>query len=308
LKPTLFNPEKSFLHLGVVWFAILLLIIISVIISGIIIYKTPLIFDLSSSGFNYFVSVFRFPLGILTLIIPIVALLAANHRSEQTKEQIKVTGIQNNFANYYKHLEEFIKYFDKQKDLEHITGARYIHKRLYPDSQSGDYALCENLLDTWESANLLSLKLLNNYPSNYMESISDENLDEYISILITLSSYTQERVHISHEIYRKGRALESKYDSDCSYQKTYLSQAIELITNLATITNTLDKLCHFSVEYVSILNEEQNNAFMDLNYLVHDIKGESLYEEDPFEIPQTFEESNVRFIELLKEFDNSKAA
>jgi uncharacterized integral membrane protein len=181
LKPTLFNPEKSFLRLGVVWFAILLLIIISVILSGIIIYNTPLIFDLSSNGFNYFVSVFRFPLGILTLIIPIVALLAANHRSEQTKEQIKVTGIQNNFANYYKHLEEFIKYFDKQqKDSEYTAaGARYIHKRLYPDSQSGDYALCDNLLDTWESANLLTLKLLNNYPSDYAESISDEDLDEY---------------------------------------------------------------------------------------------------------------------------------
>jgi hypothetical protein len=129
-----------------------------------------------------------------------------------------------------------------------------------------------------------------------------------MNILITLSSYTEERVHPSGKIYRKGRALEDRHNSDCSYQKTYLSQAIELITSLAAITNILDKLCHFSVEYVSILNEEQNNAFLEFNYLVHDIKGGSHYEEEPSETPQTFEESNVRFIELLKQFDNSKAA
>lgn len=308
MKPTLFNPEKSFLHLGVVWFAILLLIIISVIISGIIIYNTPLIIDLSSNGFNYFVSVFRFPLGILTLIIPIVALLAANHRSEQTKEQIKVTGIQNNFANYYKHLEEFIKYFDKQKNLEIITEARYIHKKLYPGSQSGDYALCDNLLDIWESADSLILKLLNNYPSDYRESISDDDLDEYISILITLSSYIEEKVSISNENYRKGQALEGKNYSYCSYEKTYLSQAIGLIRSLVNITNTLDKLCHFSVEYVSILKETQNDELLNFNYTVQDENGENIYDEDKFDTPQTFEECNRKFIALLKKFDKIKAA
>ncbi|SQD77856.1 hypothetical protein [Moritella yayanosii] len=83
MKLNMFNPEKSFLHLRIVWLAIFCLLMITGIVSLTIIYYTPLVWDLSSNGFNSFISVFRFPLGILTLIIPIVALLAANHRSEQ---------------------------------------------------------------------------------------------------------------------------------------------------------------------------------------------------------------------------------
>jgi hypothetical protein len=298
LKLTLFNPEKSFLHLGVVWFAISFLLVASAITSGVIIYHTPLVLDLSSHGFNFFVSVFRFPLGVLTLIIPIVALLAANHRSEQTKEQIRITGVQNNFANYYKHLEEFIKYLDKQKGCENIAGSRYIHRMLYPNSQFGDYGLCEKLLINWELANLLTPKLLNNYPSDYMESIRDEDLNEYISTVNTLSSYLYEGVLDKQEKYKKGSALESDHNSECSFQKTYLSQSLELIANVKNVTTILDKLCHFSVKYEALLNEELNKQFVQSNYQV--ISEKDL--DSPFatfEIPQTFEESNERFKVLL---------
>jgi hypothetical protein len=299
LKPTLFNPEKSFLHLGVVWSAVSVLLVVSAITSGIIIYHTPLALNLSSDGFNYFVSVFRFPLGVLTLIIPIVALLAANHRSEQTKEQIRITGIQNNFANYYKHLEEFVKYVDKQKNCENISGSRYIHRMLYPNSQFGDYGLCEDLLSNWQLANLLTTKLLNNYPSDYMESIRDEDLNEYISIVIKLLSYLHEGIYKKQENLVKGSSLDITPNTECTFRSTYLSQSLELIENLKNVTRILDKLCHFSVEYESLLNEELNNKFVRSNYQV-------ITEDDldtpfaTFEVPQTFKESNEKFKTLLE--------
>ena len=47
-----------------------------------------------------------------------MALLAANHRSEQTKAQISSNAQQNLFANFYKHIEEFEKYIDTNTDKE----------------------------------------------------------------------------------------------------------------------------------------------------------------------------------------------
>ncbi|EJG1583068.1 hypothetical protein CIF45_RS22770, partial [Vibrio parahaemolyticus] len=105
-----FNPHKSFISLPALWGVVVALSLFSLVLAFIIVANSELDVDLSFTGFNNFLTVFRVPLGILALIIPIVALLAANHRSEQTKEQIRVTNQQNNFANYYKHIEEYEKY------------------------------------------------------------------------------------------------------------------------------------------------------------------------------------------------------
>ncbi|MBO0154594.1 MULTISPECIES: hypothetical protein [Vibrio] len=84
------------------------------------------------------------------MIIPIVALLAANHRSEQTKEQIRVTNQQNNFANYYKHIEEYEKYAMTIADYEEISrrNIRRNHKLLFSRAIDGDYSVSTELLET----------------------------------------------------------------------------------------------------------------------------------------------------------------
>ncbi|OCH54717.1 hypothetical protein A6D97_09505 [Vibrio sp. ZF57] len=155
-----FNPHRSFIALPIVWIVTLAIIITSSICAFLIVVHTPLRWDLSAAGFNNFVSVFRFPLGILALIIPIIALLAANHRSEQTKEQIRVTNQQNTFSNHYKHLEEFKKYVDilQLDDFDDVL-LRKLHKKMFPRSLNGEMSLdlnvavqftrsCNNIIDT----------------------------------------------------------------------------------------------------------------------------------------------------------------
>lgn len=150
-----FDPHKSFLKLKIVWLFIFFLVTISALISYIIIKNTSLVIDPSANGFNYFVVVFKVPLGILALIIPIVALLAANHRSEQTKEQIRVTGVQNNFANFYKHMEEFDKYNEslERDKYNFFEKGRLLHNIIYPNARDGDYAISYKLTQLLIDAN-----------------------------------------------------------------------------------------------------------------------------------------------------------
>lgn len=228
-------------------------------------------------------------------------------RSEQTKEQIRVTSIQNNFANYYKHLEEFIKYVDKHQYTDNISGARYIHKRLYPDAQSGKYDLCKNLLTTWELVNNIPRELLNTYPSDYDESVRDEDLDTYIDKVIKLSSYLREGEYHPRDKYKKGTVLingrtlpvlNQIKNNGCPHENTYLSQSIELMSSIKDVTDTLDKICNFSVEHTSRLNEELNRKFIKSNYKVGNNKYSQLKHS------QTFNESNERFKKLLEQLDN----
>ncbi|WP_182038966.1 hypothetical protein [Vibrio alginolyticus] len=141
-----FDPHSSFITLPIVWQVASLLVGTSTFISIVIICNTPITWDFSADGFNYFISTFRFPIAILALIIPIIALLAANHRSEQTKEQIRAANQQNIFTNYYKHLEEFKKYVDTL-NIPSVTDIeiRKLHRKLFPDALYGDLSPNINL-------------------------------------------------------------------------------------------------------------------------------------------------------------------
>lgn len=107
-----FDASKSFLELPLVRFTFGGTFLLAVILVTIIATNTAIKWDLSANGFNYALEVFKFPLGVLALLIPLMAIFAAAHRSEQIKKQIEVTADQNRFANYYKHKEEFVKFIN----------------------------------------------------------------------------------------------------------------------------------------------------------------------------------------------------
>lgn len=145
-----FNPHKSFLSLKIIRFTVGFFCTLAVISVCIIIFYSysKLEKDLSFSGFNFALTVFKVPLSILALIIPTVALFAANHRSEQTKEQMRLANVQNNFANYYKHREEFENFCEK--DIENSKNRIYLplkfHTLVFPKATEGDYSISENFI------------------------------------------------------------------------------------------------------------------------------------------------------------------
>lgn len=160
-KKTWFNPDKPFFHLWVVRLTFLSIISFSTLVAFGIADTLTFTKCYSSTCFNNTLVNFKVPLGILSLLIPIIAVFAANHRSEQTKRQIVLSQEQNNFTNYYKHLEEFEKYFDKVEEKTIRKGvdtydARSIHSIFFPDGLRGELQTLKNvneiIEDTFQTA------------------------------------------------------------------------------------------------------------------------------------------------------------
>jgi hypothetical protein len=90
---------------------------------------------------------FKMPLWVLALLIPVLGLFNANHKSEQTRASMELTKAQNNFANYYKHLEEFSKYVGVvSKDFDPYVKVQIkaLHSKLFPLADGGDYKIFYN--------------------------------------------------------------------------------------------------------------------------------------------------------------------
>lgn len=170
-----FSPSKSLFALPVVrWSAGFFAALAMLSFVAIAINNRHYPFDFSGQGFNQFAIYFKVPTGFLAIGFTLVGLCAANHRSEQSKEQMALTANQNIFTNHYKHLEEFEKYCkaryehiqtELRKDQEsrakhkwliaesswpdaHIIPTRYraVYGKIFPDSKSGDFAISNEYL------------------------------------------------------------------------------------------------------------------------------------------------------------------
>lgn len=143
-----FGPHKNFGELSITRWVTSIGMAAVIFSFYVIIDNTNMVLDLSSNGFNAAVGIFRVPLGILASLVPVLMLLAAIHRSEQTKEQIRVANISGHLSSYFTHIEEFEKYMNRVK--EQITDIQFpenreLHKHLFPEAYSGDFSLNKNL-------------------------------------------------------------------------------------------------------------------------------------------------------------------
>lgn len=137
----LFDAKKNFFDLAIVKSFFLIILGISFFCAVIIFLNSKLSFDFSYSGFNNFIEIFKVPIGVLALNIPIIAVLGAFHKSEQTRLQIELSNGQNNFSNYYKHIEEFKKLISSNYRNKERCDIELLHKKIFPDAVNGDYGL-----------------------------------------------------------------------------------------------------------------------------------------------------------------------
>lgn len=149
-RPTKQVTHKSLFELRSVQAVIAVGLFGTLAISLLIISFSDLTWDFSYEGWNNAVTIFRVPLGLLASTFTIIALLASNHRSEQSKGQIAAAESQNNFANYYKHLEEFEKHaeniFKHREDLNPVK-LRALHNIAWPNARQGDFQF--NIQEIW---------------------------------------------------------------------------------------------------------------------------------------------------------------
>lgn len=137
-SPTIFeNPIFK-----IVFWSIL---ISSVITFGSICFHDNITFSLffGANEALLFINNFKLPLGIWAVGLPILLLLATQHRSEQTAEQIKLTieaneklSTQNTLKNYYDSITDFEKYVENNfhSDVIEIKNKRQLYKLFFPDN------------------------------------------------------------------------------------------------------------------------------------------------------------------------------
>lgn len=148
----LFNPQVAFFSLPIVYWTMILGSLIIFVISALIIHHENCYLDLSSTGFNDLLTMFKMPIATLGFFAALLALYATNHRSEQNRASMELTDSQNRFSNYYKHIEEYKNYIEAHfgdalstsKDTiadnlpatQKVTiRARRLHKALYPNAK-----------------------------------------------------------------------------------------------------------------------------------------------------------------------------
>lgn len=293
MKSNWFDPHSSFLSLRIVWITVAILFFLSGTSSAFIIHYSNLQWDLSSTGFNIFISEFRFPLGIAALIIPIIALLAANHRSEQTKEQIRVTSSQNVFSNYYKHIEEFTKYLNGR--IESDADIRYAHANIYPNASSGDYEINPDIFNLISKLDELADFLLANYTSEHNEIADKAMFDEFEWVIYRLYLFIYKKPY--DYIYN----IPSEHYGE--FNKTYLFISKELIVSAIKAIEKIEVVCEFSIDFdynaksLYILSKNIDSIYVSIDSAGKSIRN-SRSNKDREE--QTFEQANEAFYALLQ--------
>lgn len=155
-----FDPHESYLRLPSFWWPFTVIMIGVALVSWKVIHDQELVLGLDSRVEQWY-EWFKIPLWVLALLIPVLGLFNANHKSEQTKASMGLTqksidaaGAQNRFANYYKHVEEFCKYVESSNytnvvDLKKID-SRKLHRLLFPTASEGFYqAAVPVKIDFW---------------------------------------------------------------------------------------------------------------------------------------------------------------
>ncbi|MDU8498402.1 hypothetical protein RYB01_04310 [Pseudomonas syringae] len=157
-----FDPHTTFLKLKAVVYVIVTIFALAVIVMLTIVCLTSgLKFNFSSEGWNSALEIFKVPLGLLAVSIPLIALLAANHRSVQSKAQMELTQSQiqltqanNHITNYYKHVDEFQKYVvahvntttSVDGNVVRVAYPRKLHKMIFPKAKLGALQVDESFI------------------------------------------------------------------------------------------------------------------------------------------------------------------
>ncbi|MBP1010334.1 hypothetical protein [Serratia fonticola] len=105
--------------------SILIPLVISIMLCIPLWLKTE--WDLSAQGYDVFLNLYKLPIGVLSLSIPFVAIVAHIHRTIQTSEQINTTRRKNAADSFFSHHKFMIEAINKisEKDITILHNYKY---------------------------------------------------------------------------------------------------------------------------------------------------------------------------------------
>ncbi|NWD81003.1 hypothetical protein HX891_11525 [Pseudomonas reactans] len=147
----------------------------------------------TSECVNYFFQLYKIPLSILGLSVPLTAIVAALHRSEEAHQQIQETLKQNTFNNYIKHQEEFYKILEiiEKKCFCRFTDPLTLYRRIFPRNNYSNFTfVAHSKHEPFSKNNFLENMRIETF--KYKETLYNPETDEnaLIELIINIQHMT----------------------------------------------------------------------------------------------------------------------
>lgn len=183
-------------------------------------------FNLTSDGYNKFLEIFKFPIVVLSLSIPLVAIVAHIHRTIQTASQIDTTKKKNladSFFSHHKYITEALGKLPSIKtqvaglDFEYkITDPYSSYNFIFEDSNYKVGVITDNLYDKIKiiEENIKSINEIiykfkqESFPDMKDEMFALHNLNNSLNfICFKLSISTPEKTNNRLVIYKNEHGI-----------------------------------------------------------------------------------------------------
>jgi hypothetical protein len=203
---------RTLLWLKRFWIALLIPISLSTTLLVLILNQNNLwwSFGFSQPDLEFASTLLRWPLGILAITLPLVALVAALHRSEQTAELLTLSQAQNNFANYFLHRDKFFELvhrLEKEWDVE-FKDKGTLYRRVFPRnnsnfittvSESDSPQDSDPIIIEYNTRLLTTIKMINDHnESSNLEKHVDNLLYQVLHICALLAIEFKQSDHTYH--------------------------------------------------------------------------------------------------------------
>ena len=217
---------------------------------------------LSSKCINYFFELYKYPLSLLGLSVPLTAIAAALHRSEEASQQIEETLRQNRFNNYIKHKEDF---FDLLEKLESRCSCKFsdpldLYTKIFPNNNYLSFSfIAHNKNTTDELSNNEFIRTLRHEVTSIMATLYDPHADEdaLISLIFSINEITT-RLHIKQVPGTSTDSLSRLLVWPDNFAKTSSE-------NLGTISKTLMSFAFFKFAKSKNIPKSETNKQFALN-------------------------------------------
>ncbi|WP_256813934.1 MULTISPECIES: hypothetical protein [unclassified Serratia (in: enterobacteria)] len=126
--------------------------------------------DFSSKGYDIFLNLYKLPMGVLSLSIPLVAIVAHIHRTIQTAEQIQSSRRKNTTDSFFAHHKFMIEAFGNIPKKTLRVGHEDIEYGI-----NDSYLLYDNLFRGSSYENGISVERLNTITDKLVDGLNEIN-------------------------------------------------------------------------------------------------------------------------------------
>ncbi|MFJ3354562.1 hypothetical protein [Serratia liquefaciens] len=167
--------ERQLSHQWLFWLSILIPLLISLLLSIPLWLQTKI--NISAEGYDDFLRIFKLPIGVLSLSIPLVAIVAHIHRTIQTAKQIELTNQKNITDRFFAHHKYIVDSLSSIKGHElKINEATITPKVSHP------YALYRFIFPTSSYTSGIDISTQNTYIDSIIDRLAkiEELLEEAV--------------------------------------------------------------------------------------------------------------------------------